>query len=53
MAALPSEEKLNYLLSVLSKTELPQPDYHAVARVSGISNANAAYDILLLQKKHY
>jgi len=53
MAALPPDEKLNYILTVLSNTELPQPDYHTVAKISGVSNANAAYDTFLLQEKHY
>jgi len=42
MASGTDNEKLNYMLTVLANTELPKPDYHAVAKITGISNANQA-----------
>jgi len=42
MANATAEEKLTYVLNVLMHTEMPKPDYHAVAQDNGITSANNA-----------
>ncbi|KAK4941994.1 hypothetical protein LTR10_018175 [Elasticomyces elasticus] len=42
MANATAEEKLSYVLNVLMHTEMPKPDYHAVAQDNGITSANNA-----------
>ncbi|KAK5101506.1 hypothetical protein LTR24_000562 [Lithohypha guttulata] len=42
MASSSDIEKLRYVLTVLKNTELPQPNYHAVASDMGSTNANTA-----------
>lgn len=42
MANLSEQDKLVYVLKVLKHTELPQPNYHAVAADTGQANPNNA-----------
>lgn len=42
MAKAPVDAKLEYIMSVLKHTELPRPDYKAIAAEMGQSSANNA-----------
>jgi len=42
MAGASPEEKLSYIMTVLKNTEMPKPDYHAVAREAGVRDPNTA-----------
>ncbi|KAJ9494459.1 hypothetical protein LTR99_010777 [Exophiala xenobiotica] len=42
MASGTPEEKLTYIMTVLKNTELPKPDYHAVAQEAGARDPNSA-----------
>ncbi|KAK5055265.1 hypothetical protein LTR84_013015 [Exophiala bonariae] len=43
MASLPPNDQVVFIMNVLQNTEMPKPDYHAVARNTGSTSANTAY----------
>lgn len=42
MANAAAQDKLDYLMIVLKHTEFPKPDFHAVAKDTGVNGANTA-----------